>query len=91
MIPQATALPEAVSLTAASNTQSTATRPRDSVNDGSLPVVIGAAMRQDIEFSPAEDRDRIIAKVAALKTRADAAAYLTEVSAKRSAAPDRLN
>ena len=91
MIPQATALPEAVSLTAASNAQSTATRPRDSVNDGSLPVVIGAAMRQDLEFSPAEDRDRIIAKVAALKTRADAAAYLMEVSAKRSAALDRLN
>ena len=84
----ATELPEAVSVSAASYTQSTPTRPRDSVNDGNLPVVIGSAMRQDLEHSPPEDRDRIIAKVAALKTRADAAAYLASVSAKRSAALD---
>ncbi len=51
-----------------------------------FPVVIGSAMRQDLEHSPPGDRDRIIAKVAALKTRTDAAAYLAEVSAKRNAA-----
>jgi len=61
-------------------------RPYDSVNDGSLPVIIHAAMRQDIELSPPEDRDRIIAKVASLKTRSDAAAYLAAVSTKRTAA-----
>jgi hypothetical protein len=42
-------------------------------------------MRQDIELSPPGDRDTIIAKVAALKTRADAAAYLAGVTAKRNA------
>jgi phospholipase C len=61
-------------------------RPRDSVNDGSLPVILAAAMRQDIELSPPEERNSIVAKVASLKTRADAAAYLAEVSSKRNAA-----
>jgi phospholipase C len=60
-------------------------RPRDSVNDGSLPVIIQAAMRQDMEMSQPGDRANIIAKVASLKTRADAAGYLAEVAAKRSA------
>jgi phospholipase C len=67
-------------------TQLTPSRPHDSVNDGSLPVIIQAAMRQDIELSPPEQRKTIIAKVAALKSRSDAAAYLAGVSAKRSAA-----
>ena len=66
-------------------TQSTPSRPHDSVNDGSLPVIIQAAMRQDIELSPPGDRGKIIARVAALKTRSDAAAYLAEVSAKKNA------
>jgi len=65
-------------------------RPHESVNDGSLPVIIQAAMRQDIELSQPGERDRIVAKVAALKSRSDAATYLAGVSAKkRSAAPDR--
>jgi phospholipase C len=63
--------------------QAAPSRPRDSVNDGSLPVVIQAAMRQDIELSQPEDREKIIAKVASLRTRSDAAAYLAHVSAKR--------
>lgn len=61
-------------------------RPHDSINDGNLPVILQAAMRQDIELSPPGERDSIIAKVAALKTRSDAAAYLAEVSTKRNAA-----
>ncbi len=43
-------------------------------------------MRQDIELSSPEERNRVIAKVAALKTRSDAAAYLAGVAAKRNAA-----
>ena len=78
-------LPRAMTPTE-SYTQSTASRPHDSVNDGSLPVVLQAAMRQEIELSPPEERNSIIAKVAALKTRSDAAAYLAEVSIKRNAA-----
>ena len=58
-------------------------RPRDSVNDGSLPVIVQAAMRQDMELSNPGDRSQIIARVASLKTRADAAAYFAEVVAKR--------
>ena len=69
-----------------SYTQSAPSRPLDSVNDGSLPVIIQAAMRLDIELSLPEQRDTIIGKVAALKTRSDAAAYLAGVSAKRNAA-----
>jgi phospholipase C len=61
-------------------------RPHDSVNDGNLPVILQAAMRQDIELSPPGERDSIIAQVATLKTRSDAAAYLAEVSTKRNAA-----
>jgi phospholipase C len=63
----------------------TPSRPDDPVNEGNLPVVIGAAMRQDLELSPLAERDKIMTKVAALKTRSDAAAYLAEVSAKRRA------
>ena len=70
----------------ASYSRLTPARPQDSVNDGNLPVVIQAAMRQDIELSEPEERHTIIAKVAALKTRSDAAAYLAGVSAKRRAA-----
>jgi phospholipase C len=58
-------------------------RPHDSVNDGNLPVVIQAAMRQDLEISPAAERPNILARVAGLRTRRDAAAYLREVAAKR--------
>ena len=68
----------------------TLSRPNESANDGSLPVVIHSAMRQDIELSPPEQRDTIIAKVATIKTRSDAAAYLASVTAKRSAAVDHV-
>jgi phospholipase C len=62
------------------------TRPDDSIDEGSLPVILQAAMRQDMELSPPEEHDNIVAKVAALKTRSDAALYLAGVSAKRNAA-----
>jgi hypothetical protein len=65
---------------------SATSRPHDSINDGNLPIVIQSAMRQDMQLSPAADRNAIIARVATLKTRADAAAYLAEVAAKRNAA-----
>ena len=68
----------------------TSSRPNESANDGSLPVVIHSAMRQDIELSPPEQRDTIIAKVATIKTRSDAATYLASVSTKRSAAVDHV-
>jgi hypothetical protein len=60
-------------------------RPHDSINDGNLPVVIQAAMHQDMELSPPNEKTNIIAKVAGLKTRADATNYLNQVAAKRAA------
>lgn len=70
----------------AAYSRSNPTRPNDSLNDGSLPIIIHAAMLQDLELSPPEEHDSIVAKVASLKTRSDAAVYLASVSAKRSAA-----
>ena len=78
-------MPSVAFQSAASYFQLTPSRPNDSVNEGSLPVVIQAAMRQDIELSSPGERDRIIAKVATLKTRSDAATYLAGVAAKLSA------
>jgi phospholipase C len=78
VVPAAAPMAFAPSLTA---------RPHDSVNDGNLPVVIQAAMRQEIELSPPGERENIIARVAGLKTRADAANYLNQVVAKRQAKP----
>ena len=61
--------------------ETTPARPHDSVNDGNLPVILHSAMRQEIEMSGPGERDRIIARVASLKTRADAVGYLAEVAA----------
>lgn len=66
--------------------QATPSRPQGSVNDGNLPIILASAMRQDLELSPVEQRDKIIAKVASFKTRADAAGYLSEVRVKKRAA-----
>jgi hypothetical protein len=81
-------MPSVAILPSTSYFQLTPSRPNDSVNEGSLPVVIQAAMRQDIELSWPGERDRIIAKVATLKTRSDAATYLAGVAAKLSAVSD---
>ena len=62
-------------------------RPQDSVDDGNLPIVLQAAMHQDLEISPPAERNNIIARVAGLKTRADAANYLNEVAAKQQPQP----
>lgn len=80
------AAPLAAAAPESSYSQPAPTRPTDSVNDGSLPVVIQAAMHQDMEINP-QNRSKIIARVASLKTRADAAKYLSEVEAKRNARP----
>ena len=61
-------------------------RPGDSINDGNLPVVVYAALRQDLEISRPSQRADIIAKVASLKTRNDAAQYMDSVRSKLAAA-----
>jgi phospholipase C len=77
-----------MALSPAESYSQTPSRPDDPVNEGNLPVVIGAAMRQDLELSPPAEREKIMARVAALKTRSDAAGYLAEVSAKRGGRTD---
>jgi phospholipase C len=60
-------------------------RPGDSMDQGNLPIILHAAMRQDLEVSPPQEQSSIRAQVAALKTRADAARYLQKVQKKISA------
>jgi phospholipase C len=58
------------------------TRATDTVDEGSLPVVVQSAMRQDLLKHP-DQRAQIFARVESIKTRGDAAAYLAEVVAKQ--------
>lgn len=60
----------------------TAAAGTDSVNQGNLPAVVHAAMRQEMAVSPPETHGAIVARVANLKTRADAAQYMAEVQQK---------
>jgi len=66
-------------------------RPQDSASDGNVPAVVHAALRQELEVSPPEQRPAILARAAAIKTRQQAAQYLDAVRAKvrgvRAAAP----
>jgi phospholipase C len=61
-------------------------RPRDTVNEGNLPGVLQTALRSDLALSPPQDRNRILVRVSALKTRAEARRYIEGVSAKIRAA-----
>ena len=56
-------------------------RPNATVNDGNLPSIVGSAMQEDIAMHP-EQRDAIVARVASIRTRADAQHYLSEVEAQ---------
>jgi phospholipase C len=57
------------------------TRPDDLADEGNVPAILDSAMHRDLNASPG-DRQAILARVAAIKTRADAIAYLTEVQQK---------
>ena len=58
-----------------------ASRPDESVNQGTLPVIINSALRQDLEMSP-DQRAQILARVESIKTREQAREYLAVVQAK---------
>src|SRR5205807_1260782 len=49
-----------------------------SANEGNLPAIVHAAMRQQLAVVP-QAREAILARVSAIKTRADARNYLLEV------------
>jgi len=57
-------------------------RPNDSINDGNLPGIVHAALRSDLAVPPPAQRQNILARVSALKTREDAAQYLEDVGRK---------
>jgi phospholipase C len=63
-----------------------AARPTDPVDDGSLPAIVHAAMRAELERYP-ERKQAILDRVRRLKTRADAQAYLREVRDELTDAP----
>lgn len=69
--------PSMVSAAAADQTVA----PEASADEGNLPAIIHAAMKQEIAAEPAM-RQQIAARVAAIKTREDARDYLREVKAK---------
>jgi phospholipase C len=57
-------------------------RPADQIDEGNLPGILHAALRSDLELSPPDQRDAIIARVGAMKTRAEAWSYIGEVEQK---------
>jgi phospholipase C len=62
---------------------SAASRPDETVNQGTLPVILNAALRQDLEMSP-DKRAQILKRVQSIKTREQARKYLAEVQRKLS-------
>jgi phospholipase C len=58
-----------------------AARPDETVNQGTLPVILQSALRQDLEMSP-EQRTVILERVRSIKTREQARQYLAEVQTK---------
>jgi phospholipase C len=58
-----------------------AARPDATVNQGTLPVILHSALRQDLEMSP-EQRTVILERVRSIKTREQARQYLAEVQKK---------
>jgi phospholipase C len=66
--------------------QPPASRPLDTVNDGNLPGVLHAALRNDLDLSPPEQHPQIMARVSSIKTRAEAGRYLQQVKQKVRAA-----
>ena len=69
------------------------TRPQDSINEGNLPGFLLVVLRHDLALSLTEQRAGVLARFKALRTRQDAANYLSEVAPKvrgaRNALPGR--
>jgi len=58
-----------------------AARPEETVDQGTLPVILHSALRQDLEMSP-EQRTAILQRVVSIRTREQARQYLAEVQTK---------
>jgi phospholipase C len=59
-----------------------ASRPNETVDHGSLPVIVNSVLHQDLEMSPAARRGQILKRVESIKTREQARQYLAEVQTK---------
>ncbi|HEV2386043.1 MAG TPA: alkaline phosphatase family protein [Candidatus Acidoferrales bacterium] len=68
----------------------TATRTQDSINEGNVPGFLFVVLRHDMVLSPPGQRAGIMDRFSAVKTRADAAQYVSEVRPKVRAARDAL-
>ena len=79
--PAGYARPAAESVAASTTATARTARPDDPVDDGNLPGIIHSAMRQHLDISP-QEREAIIAKVQAIRTRAEAEQYFAEVKSK---------
>jgi len=58
-----------------------ASRPNDTVDQGTLPAILNSALRQDLEMSPGQQA-WILKRVESIKTREQAREYLAEVQTK---------
>jgi kynureninase len=58
-----------------------AARPDDTVDQGTLPMILNSALHQDLEMSP-EKRTVILERVRSIKTREQAKQYLADVQKK---------
>jgi phospholipase C len=66
------------------------TRPNASINEGNVPGILLTVLRAGLTLSPPASRPAIMARFAAIKTRADAALYMNEVRPKVRAARNQL-
>ena len=67
-------------------------RPQDSINEGNLPGFLFVVLRSELALSPNEQRAGIVTRFNTIKTRQDAARYVSEVAPTvRSSRSRRVN
>jgi hypothetical protein len=76
--PAATAASPVMSMAVRDLKTAVASRPHETVNQGTLPVIVNSALRQDLEMSP-DQRAEILKGVESIKTREQARKYLADV------------
>ena len=79
--PAAAAAPPVMSKAVRDLNTAVASRPDETVDQGTLPVIVNSALRQDLEMSP-DQRAKILKRVESIKTREQARKYLAEVQTK---------
>jgi len=67
------------------------TRPQDSIDEGNLPGFLSVVLRSDLALTPPEQQAGVLARFNTIKTRQDAASYVSEVAPKVRAARNALS